>query len=275
MAGPLVIIPVFNAFEYLERCLRALDLASPDAEVLVIDDASTDERVLPLLRGWKAGGRNRHLLLQAENRGFVHTANTGLMQTEGDVVLLNSDTEVTAGWLEALDRCLSTAERVATATPWTNNGEIVSLPRFCMANPVPPDAQAIGRVLRERGQAVYPEIPTAVGFCMAIARRAIDALGLFDEEVFGPGYGEENDFSMRARAAGFRNVLCDDAYVVHRGAASFGPLGLAPGEDSMRRLLSRHPEYLQVVTAFIQEDPLRQHRERLLADLGRAGVRMS
>ena len=106
------------------------------------------------------------------------------------------------------------------------------------------------------------------------SRRAIDRVGLFDEERFGKGYGEENDFSMRARQAGMRNVLCDDAYVVHLGGRSFGPLGLKPDESSMQRLLALHPDYLQIVQAFISEDPLSGRREELVAQMEREGIRL-
>ena len=272
MPEPLVIIPVFNAFEYLRRCLESLAMASPESEVLVIDDASSDERVPALLKTWEAARGNRHLLKQVKNRGFVHTVNTGMMSVNGDVVLLNSDTEVTPGWLEALSACLDTVDRIATITPWTNNGEIVSFPEFCRSNPAPLDPQGIARVLQETGTADYPEIPTAVGFCMAISRTALETIGFFDEQTFGHGYGEENDFSMRARAAGLRNVLCDNAYVVHHGAASFGPLGLAPGEDSMQRLLSLHPGYMDLVSQFIRDDPLAGRRQRLAEALSDAGI---
>jgi hypothetical protein len=163
---------------------------------------------------------------------------------------------------------------MATATPWTNNGEIASLPVFCRDNPVPPDCDAVAAVIAAAGPPVYPELPTAVGFCMAIARRAIDRVGLFDEQLFGRGYGEENDFAMRVRAAGMRNVLCDDVYVAHRGGRSFAPLGLKPGEDSMRRLLSRHPDYLAQVQDFIARDPLAERRQAIVEALDRAGVRL-
>ena len=107
---------------------------------------------------------------------------------------------------------------------------------------------------------------------MAISRAAIDRIGLFDAEVFGRGYGEENDFSMRAVEAGMRNVLCDDVYVVHLGGRSFGPLGLRPGEESMQRLLSLHPGYLEQVRAFIASDPLAPRRQQLLDALNRANL---
>jgi GT2 family glycosyltransferase len=270
---PTVIIPVHNAAEELDRCLFSLAAAVPaDTEVIVIDDASQDEAISRVLAHWRQrAGKRWRFVVQEKNRGFVATANRGIEMTAADVVLLNSDTEASAGLLEGMSRCLASDPAIATATPWTNNGEIVSIPRFCEANPPPADREAVARVIARSGRACYPELPTAVGFCMAIARRALDRLGLFDEDSFGIGYGEENDFSMRAREAGMRNVLCDDVYVVHLGGRSFGPLGFKPDEASMQRLLALHPSYLEQVQAFIRSDPLAPRRVELLKALDDAG----
>jgi len=275
MSLPTVIIPVFNAYELLRACLDSVTrTVPPGTEVLVIDDASTDGRVKPFLQTWVGQGTARQLVLQPENRGFVATANQGMHLTGKDLVLLNSDTEVTEGWLQNLADCLNSDETIATATPWSNNGEIVSIPAFCQPNPVPGDPDAIARQIKSCGAPVFPNIPTAVGFCMAISRRAIDRVGVFDEATFGRGYGEENDFCMRAEQEGMRNVLCDDTYVVHHGGASFGPLGLKPNDESMQRLLAKHPGYLDKVMAFIGADPLAARRNQILECLERTGVGM-
>lgn len=271
---PAVIIPAYNAAAELDHCLQTVRATVPaETEVLLIDDASPDPAVARLIRGWRnKGGPNWRFLANPDNLGFVATANRGMRLCAGDVVLLNADTEVTPGWLEGLARCLASDAAIASATPWTNNGEIASLPRFCVANPAPPDRDAVAGVISAAGPPGYPELPTAVGFCMAIARCAIDRIGLFDETLFGRGYGEENDWSMRASAAGMHNVLCDDVYVVHLGGRSFGPLGLNPDEGSMQRLLSRHPAYLRLVQAFIAEDPLAARRGVILDAIERAGL---
>lgn len=276
-ALPAVIIPVHNAAQALANCLESVLLTTPQtAEVLILDDASDDPAVQPLIREYlgKAGPAWR-LEQQTRNLGFVATVNRGMQMTENNVVLLNSDTIVTDGWLQGLQRCLAAGDNIATATPWTNNGEIVSLPRFCAPNPVPEQLHDIARVIATSAIPLYPDLPTAVGFCMAISRAAINAVGLFDEQLFGLGYGEENDFSVRARAAGFRNVLCDDVYVAHVGGCSFLPRGLAPNGESMQRLLSRHPDYLAGVESFISADPLSRRREELLEAIYEAGVSMS
>ena len=270
---PSVIIPVHNAPAELDRCLASVNKTVPaGAEVIVIDDASTDAEVSKVLRRWRQRAKpSWRFRFQQQNLGFVGTVNRGMEMTRRDVVLLNSDTETTAGWLEGLQRCLASDPLIATATPWSNNGEIVSIPCFCAANPSPRNLDAVAQVIACTGTANYPELPTAVGFCMAVSRHALDSLGLFDEETFGLGYGEENDFSMRAQQAGLRNVLCDDVYVAHLGGRSFGPLGLKPDESSMRKLLSRHPGYLQQVEAFISSDPQAQRREELIQALKSAG----
>ena len=271
-----VVVPVYNAADDLERCLDALQATvDDDTEVVIIDDASPDGAVQDLLNSWKHNSPSSwRFLANATNRGFVATANRGLRTTGGDVVLLNSDTVPTPGWLQGLGRCLASDDSIATATPWTNNGEIASIPRFCQANPVPADPASVAHVIACSGSPKYPELPTAVGFCMAVSRRAIAQVGVFDEALFGKGYGEENDFSMRVARAGMRNVLCDDVYVAHVGGRSFGPLGLEPGEESMRRLLSRHPGYLELVQAFIENDPLSGRRTEILGALDRAGIRL-
>ncbi len=276
MTLPLVIVPVFNAFEQLEGCLESIARTVPSAtRVCLIDDASTDQRVQPLCQSWVNQAEPfRQLILQPVNRGFVATANHGMRLAKTDLVLLNSDTKVTPGWLQNLAECLASDESIATATPWSNNGEIVSIPGFCVANPVPGDPDAIARQIKSCGSPVYPEIPTAVGFCMAISQRAIKRIGLFDEQTFGRGYGEENDYCQRAEQAGLRNVLCDDTYVVHHGGASFGPLGLKPDENSMQRLLAKHPDYLRKVSEFIKADPLAPRRREILDYLERAAVGM-
>ncbi|SRR6056297_596209 len=267
MSGlPVVVIPVFNARAQLGRCLAAVrKTVGTAADVVVIDDASTDPAITELLESRCAGWT---VIRQSENLGFVATANRGMLEAgRRDVVLLNSDTVPAGDWLQRISRCAESDSGIASITPFTNNGEIASLPLFCHASQVPEDSEAWALACRQAAEPSYPEIPTAVGFCMYMRRACIDRIGVFDEIAFGRGYGEENDWCMRAAAAGYRHVLCDDAFVGHEGNASFGPLGLGPGDAAMRKLLERHPGYLEMVTDFIQRDPLADIRARILERL--------
>jgi GT2 family glycosyltransferase len=258
-----IVVPVFNAAREVERCLSALARhVRRETPVVVIDDASTDPRVQSVLEQVPS---HWFRVCNETNLGFVATANLGMaLVGDADVILLNADTEVTEGWLEAIERCAASDETIASITPLTNNGEIASIPEFCKANPWPEQAALWARACRESGPPIYPEVPTGVGFCMYLRRACLDRIGEFDEQAFGRGYGEENDWCMRAIHAGWRHVLCDDAFVAHQGGASFGPLGLAPGGEAMETLLNRYPDYMERVSAFIEADPMAARRGEIV-----------
>jgi GT2 family glycosyltransferase/glycosyltransferase involved in cell wall biosynthesis len=267
MTSPIdIVVPVFNAVGELARCVESvLQHATGDWRLTLIDDGSPD----PAIRGYFAKLEARRLprlalLANERNQGFTLTANRGMREARvgADVVLLNSDTVVTRGWLDALTRCAASDERVGTITPFSNNAEICSLPRFCTNNPWPSgaDPEPLVAALARAAVPTYPDLPTGVGFCLYVRRALIDAIGVFDP-AFGLGYGEENDYCLRAAAAGFRNVLCEDAFVLHLGGSSFGDKRADLGRRNMALLLERHPGYLDLVRAYIGADPLRPLRE--------------
>ena len=267
---PVVIVPVFNAVEQLAACLASLDRTLAfGARVAIADDASTDPGIARLIAGWKQCTQlDAQIVVRERNLGFIGNVNRTFAECgDADVVLLNSDTVTTTGWLQRIAACAASDPRIATITPWSNNAEICSFPALCENNPVPDDPDRIAAACASAGAPEYPELPTAVGFCMYIRRAALRQTGDFDTATFGRGYGEENDFCLRVAGMGWRNVLCDDAYVVHAGNASFGPLGERPGGENMRRLLSRWPDYGQRVADFIRADPLSPLRERIVRRL--------
>jgi len=146
-----------------------------------------------------------------------------------------------------------------------------SLPRSAEVNALPAGwtldgfAALVERVsARER-----PRLPTGVGVCLYIKRKALDRLGLFDEERFGLGYGEESEFCFRALKAGFLNVLDDATFLWHAGQRSFGA-SRSPRVRAAHRTLQRlHPEYLPTIARFLRDDPLAPARERVTAELRR------
>jgi GT2 family glycosyltransferase len=258
-----VVVPVHDAHNELVACVESVQRNSSDYRLILIDDGSTDERIGALFRRLSAAKAPHVVLLRNErNEGFVATVNRGMAFGRNDVVLLNSDTVVTRGWLDKLRRCAASDPAIGTVTPFSNNAEICSFPRFCEDNPALEDPELVNRAMELAAVPVYPAIPTAVGFCMYIRRRLIRELGAFDP-VFGKGYGEENDFSMRASAAGYRNVLCDDTFVVHLGSRSFGGHRLAMIEQNLVKVLAKHPDYMTQVREFIAKDPIKPIRSMI------------
>ena len=259
-----VVVPVYNAPEDLRRCVDSVLACTEEPfRLVLIDDASTDPGIADLFAALARHGDPRIVLARSErNCGFTRTANRGMTSSRADVVLLNSDTIVTRGWLGALTRCAESDPRIATVTPFSNNAEICSFPRFCEDNRWHPldDPERVRGALAQAAVPTWPDLPTGVGFCMFVRRAAIDAIGIFDA-AFGAGYGEENDFCLRAARAGWRNVLADDAFVVHTGARSFGARKGELGVRNLALLHARHPHYAAMVERYIALDPLRPLRE--------------
>ena len=274
-----VVVPVYNAPDDVRTCVASvLAHLRPDVRVVLIDDASPDPRIAPLFEELAQQAHPQVVLLRNDtNLGFTGTANRGMQLSRADVILLNSDTIVSAGWLDAMMHCAATDPRIGTITPFSNNAEILSFPRFCENNPWPAGADPgpLNASFAAAAVPVYPDLPTGVGFCLYLRRALLDEIGYFDAEAFGAGYGEENDLCMRAAKAGWRNVLADNAFVVHTGERSFAGKKAEVAQRNMAALLARHPHYMDIVREFIAADPLRAIRElaQLRIDIDAAPAR--
>ncbi|HBL32055.1 MAG TPA: hypothetical protein DD490_34970 [Acidobacteria bacterium] len=267
-----VIIPVAGAAEAFSRCLASV-LAGTDLEhhrlVLVLDGPQPEatEALVSRIEGERTDGL---LVLRApERRGFVASVNQGMAASQRDVILLNSDTQVTAGWVRKLQEAAYSASEIATVTPFSNSATICSLPRFVETNALPAGqtVESFGRLVEARSRRAYPRLPTGVGVCLYVKRKALDQLGLFDTKSFGEGYGEESEFCMRALKAGYAHVLDDATFIFHEGQRSFGSSRGRRVDAAHRAMRRLHPEYLATVAAFLREDPIRPLRQRVLAEL--------
>lgn len=249
---PLIAMPVYNAADDALECVHSL-LATVSAAtpILILDDASSDPRVAQLLEPLTRHPNLAYARLPV-NGGFSHTINYAF-EWGGihDVVIVNSDVVVPVGWLERLRAAAYAQTNIATATPLTNHGTLLSVP---YRNQPTPDLVA-GLTLAEADERVrrsslrlYPIIPTAIGHVTYFKRSALDTVGFFDAEVFSPGYGEEVDLSQRMVVAGFCHVAADDVFVLHKGSRSFGQesearLNLKVAHDVV--IFERYPWYLR------------------------------
>jgi GT2 family glycosyltransferase/glycosyltransferase involved in cell wall biosynthesis len=252
-----IIVPVYDGIEEVRACLDSL-LAAPQAaalDIVVINDASPREAITAYARELADSGRI--ILLENEaNLGFVQTVNRGMRRSpDRDVVLLNSDTVVHGDWLDRLQAAALSAPDIATVTPFSNNAEICSFPRLCQDTRMALPASVIDHALAHGMAGQRVEIPTGVGFCMYIRRECLAQVGEFDADKFGRGYGEENDFCLRARARGWRHLLAADCFVEHVGGVSFSADKQALIENAMELLDRDYPRYHAEIAEFIQADP--------------------
>jgi GT2 family glycosyltransferase len=269
-----ILVPVFNGYESVKRCLDSvLAHSPPDCTIHILDDASSDLRLLSWLDELEAREPRVSVKRADENLGFVGNVNRGLASARGDVILLNSDTLVTPGWVEKLLACAASDPRIALVCPLSNNATILSVPLMNGDNPIPDGlgVERFGALVESVAARRYPRLPVAVGFCMLIRRPALQRLGLL-HRAYHRGYGEECDYSLRAWEAGFEVACCDDTFVYHEGEQSFGAVA---GMETVKRrnesvLLARWPFYNALVRRFCQLDPLRDVQERILTGLAQS-----
>ena len=270
-----IVIPVYKGLEQTRTCVESVLRSRQEtpSEVVVVDDATPDTSIAEYLQRLSAQGRIT-LLRNEANVGFVQSVNRGMsLHEDRDVVLLNSDTEVANDWLDRLSAAAHSAADVATVTPFSNNATICSYPFEGWKGGVPGTLglTALDGLFASVNARRSIELPTAVGFCMFIRRDCLKAIGTFDAERFGRGYGEENDFCMRAHKAGWRNVLAADVFVYHEGSVSFSEERFDLMKAAGPALIAIHPEYPLKVHEFVERDEgsaLRYAVDRARAERG-------
>jgi GT2 family glycosyltransferase/glycosyltransferase involved in cell wall biosynthesis len=243
-----VVVCIHNALDDVRNCLWSLVAKGTRPFHLILVNDGSDEETTEYLRRFRR--RHPHVELLEnfdEPHGYTIAANLGLRAARGDyVALLNSDTVVTPGWLEAIVRLGESDDQLGLIGPLSNAASHQSVPRKrdeagWAVNQLPewigPDDVAY--LVRSSPIAhVRPRLPFLNGFCYVIKRAVIDRIGYFDEETFARGYSEENDYSLRAAEAGFEVGIADDAYVFHAKSRSYG------GAAGRKPIADRHYQLL-------------------------------
>lgn len=268
-----VIIPVYRGLNETIECIKsAYDTMPKYAKMIVVNDCSPDND----LNLWLEQNKDKYgydLHRNIENLGFVKTVNFAMsLDSSKDILLLNSDVEVSNDWLERIVEVAYLSEDIGSVTPFSNNATICSYPNFCQDNEL-----AMKKKLTEIDSACalandakdYVEVPTGVGFCMYIKRSCLNHVGLFDSQTFGKGYGEENDWCQRAIKLGWRNVHATNVFVYHKGGVSFASEQHPRQKVALELLVKKHPNYIADVMEFVSRDPAKLSRVKLAVELVR------
>jgi GT2 family glycosyltransferase/tetratricopeptide (TPR) repeat protein len=215
-----IVILAHDQLEATAACLDSIRRNTPEPhEVIVVDNASTDG-TLEFLRARP----EVRVIANDSNRGFPAAANQGIAAAVGArVLLLNNDVVTTPGWLSRLLRALGSDPRIGLVGPCSN---CVSGPQQVEAeyrDLESLDAFAADRARDRDGE--LEDVDRLVGFCLLIRRAVIDAVGVLDER-FGLGCFDDDDYTLRALAAGFRAVIARDAFVHHDGGRTFRASGV-------------------------------------------------
>jgi glycosyltransferase involved in cell wall biosynthesis len=280
-----IIVPVFNALDDAKKCLDSLLLYRDgiDVRVIVVNDGS-DETTTKWLREYCLTSTIIFLVEHDRNYGYTTAINTGLKESRASYVITqNSDTIVTNGWLKGLIRCINSAPDIGIVGPLSNAASWQNVPVLYNSDgtfkinklPIGVTEHDMAKIVAKTSRHSYPRLPFVNGFCFMIKRSVIDAIGYMDVENFPVGYGEENDYCIRAANAGFQFAIADDVYVFHAKSKSFG-------HDKRKELSRRGTEALirkhtasifnSLVDKIKDTAPLDSVREEIKKELERSDV---
>ena len=246
-----IIVPIHNAMMDVQKCLESLCATrqSEQQKLILIDDGS-DIPTADYLKSFKQDKPWVKLHRNDNATGYTKAANKGMSLSEGEfIILLNSDTIVTSNWAEKLADAVFSSPNAGLVGPMSNAATYQSLPDINSKNdqtavndlPVGITIEDMNELCEKwTPEHIIPMVPLLHGFCFGITRELIKSIGLFDEVNFPRGYGEENDYCLRATEAGFNLVVATHTYVFHSKSKSYGKtkrkeLSKA-GNESLRRL---------------------------------------
>lgn len=213
-----VVVPNYNGIAFVERCFKALIKDAPKAELLLVDNGSTDgsreltARRFPQVR----------IIALKENYGFCRAANEGMKAASSPyVILLNNDTEVLPGFTKALVSALQLEPRAFSA-----GAKMIQLHHPEKIDDAGNFYCALGWAFargKDKSVEYYEEpdeIFAACGGAVIYRKAVLERIGYLDESHFA--YLEDIDLGWRAKTAGWKNIYAPEAKVLHVGSGTSG-----------------------------------------------------
>ncbi|MGY0797664.1 glycosyltransferase [Lysobacter sp. A286] len=263
---PIVVFPVGADDTALDASLAALEAATPaGTRVWLADDALAGPRGYAIIEHWmsRTALKADYTRRQRSIGELAHLDEILAACGDADVAVLAADAVPVAGWLDAMAACLGSDGAIATVSAWSNAGEAAAWPRIGEIDPMPADPERLGRAAAGMPE-IHPELPAAISHAVVLRGSARQRAGGLDVASYGSWYAGLIDLSLRLSGLGWRNVLCESAFVAR-------PAEGAAFEGDMDRLAARWPDWHARLAAFLMRDPLHGAREQLgqlLASIG-------
>ncbi|WP_027913028.1 glycosyltransferase [Pseudomonas sp. URIL14HWK12:I7] len=222
-----IVLVTYNNLNLTIQCVNSIlrNTTWPNYQLIVVDNGSEDGTG-DYLERLRQEVPTAKVILNPDNRGFAAANNQGLREADGDILLLlNNDTVVPDGWLDPLVRHLRDPS-IGLVGPVTN--AVGNEAKIEVSYTDIQQMQDFSDCYTKAHKGQSFDISMLAMFCVAFRRGILEEVGYLDE-AFGIGMFEDDDYSRRVQAAGYRTVCAEDAFIHHYGQASFRKL-IASGE---------------------------------------------
>ncbi len=265
-----VVIPVFNNLTQLKTLLKSIKRQQQYINKVIIIDDYSDLETENFLTYLSKNDINVYLIRNTRNLGFTASANIGMKASILDVLLINTDVILPRMAIKNLLR-ESQSSQVASITALSDLAlgsyssisfqyplnlkflnrkfvftKVINLSSLRLVNIY----NMIWRFFSFFANKRQLILPSCVGYCVLINRKALNRVGYFDEVIFPFGYGEENDWSFRCNRNNFIHLLSWSVIVHHSQGKSFKGRTALLSKLHANKLKNIYPEYPNCLISF-------------------------
>jgi GT2 family glycosyltransferase len=280
----LFCITVYNGRAFVPAAIQSamrLDQTAADVDVLVLDDCSPEP-------GWSeelekiCAGLGASYYRSPRNLGIPRNVSLGMRTAAAEgydyVIISNSDVLLPHTLISDM-MAVGAQPDVGSVTAWSNNVSAYSIPnrdpdKYLADQDV---VDWIAATLNGHFGDAALDIPAGISFCILIPIRVVEDVGVMDP-VFGRGYCEETDWTLRSLERGYRIALCPGTFVYHSGSGSTHGAGiLTPGRTTVVEneaiIDMRYPQFRSQVRAFLGGGILQDAHNHAITQIIAAGAR--
>ena len=254
-----VIIPVYNAPEYVEMCIFALFTNTKEEDigtVFLLDDKSNEMTRNLIDNLAKKYPKKIKAIHNEENLGFIKNVNKGFsMAKEKYVLLLNTDCFVAKNTIGKLMAHMENNKKIGLICPICSNAANLTLEMYPGFSYMMMD-----ELLEKKFSGINYDACTVVGNCLMISKECIDKVGYLDE-IYGMGYGDETDYQFKSMEKGFEAKVALDTYVFHKAEQSFNTTNKKRAErlEKNRKIFFDRwgEQYYKLLKEYNKNDPIK------------------
>ena len=235
----VIILYIYNDYKEAKRTIKSvLENTRINYELLLIDDFSTDNKVNILLNELNKN-ENITVINNKIHLGFLKSVNIGIEKSEGDVVLIKSNTIVSNHWLQKMVVAAYSNEKIGTVIPFSDNikflSDIITKTIGVKLNP-----NEIAYLIENVSEHLKPEIKYPDESCLYIKRKTIKDVGLLDEQIRDIKKAKKT-YYKKILDNDSKNIIDDSTYV-YRNGESFDKdynsnIELSPKIEKIKRII--------------------------------------